>query len=120
MGAPMMTKNVIDPERRYLHKPIRYVQTDSKWKKLPMPDSQQLSGPIIQATVGDSVIVHFRNGMDSDMPLSLHTHNFIYNEENEGIWRADKPEDWPDAATAEGAIGPGEDFTYRWVAKKNP
>lgn len=118
MGAPMMTKDEIVPERRYLHKPIRYVRTDPTWKPLPMPDWQQLAGPIIRATVGDSVIVHFRNGPDSDLPLSLHTHNFVYNEENEGIWRADRPADWPDVGTAGGAIAPGEEFTYRWVAKE--
>lgn len=118
MGKAMMTKDEIAPERRYLHKAIRYIQMDSTWKALPMPDWQQLSGPILHATVGDSVIVHFRNGLDSDLPLSLHTHNFVYNEENEGIWRADKPADWPDAGTAGGAIKPGEEFTYRWVASE--
>lgn len=118
MGEPMMTKDVIHPERRFLHKPIRYVQTDSDWKKLPAPEWQQLSGPIVRATVGDSVIVHFRNGADSDMPLSLHTHNFVYDETNEGIWRADRPEEWPDLGTAGGVVAPGEEFTYRWVAKE--
>lgn len=118
MGKPMMTKDEITPVRRYLHRPIRYVQTDSNWNRLPMPEWQQLSGPILRATVGDSVIVHFRNDLDSDLPLSVHTHNFIYNEENEGIWRADRPEGWPDIGTAGGAIPPGEDFTYRWVAKE--
>ena len=118
LGAPSMTKDEITPERRYLHRPIRYVQTDSAGKILPMPDWQQLSGPILRATVGDSVIVHFKNGMDSDLPLSLHTHNFVYNEENEGIWRADRPKDWPDLGTAGGVVKPGDEFTYRWVAKE--
>lgn len=117
-GAPLMTKDSISPERRYLHRSIRYVRTDSAWNKVPMPEWQQLSGPILRATVGDSVLVHFRNGMDSDMPLSVHTHNFVYNEDNEGIWRADRPDGWPDAGTAGGALGPGEEFTYRWVAKE--
>lgn len=115
-GAPMMTRAEITPERRYLHRPIRYVRTDSEWNKLPLPSWQQLSGPILRATVGDSVIVHFRNGLDSDLPLSLHPHNLVYDEANEGIWRADKPEDWPDVGTAGGAIRPGEEFTYRWLA----
>lgn len=117
-GKPMMTRDPITPERRYLHKVIRYRLTDDKWNKLPMPEWQQLSGPLLHATVGDSVIVHFKNGEDADMPLSIHPHNVVYDEENEGIWRADKPEGWPDVATAGGAISPGAEFTYRWVAKE--
>lgn len=45
-----------------------------------MPQWQQLNGPILRATVGDSGIVHFKNGLDSDSPLSVHSHNFFYNE----------------------------------------
>jgi FtsP/CotA-like multicopper oxidase with cupredoxin domain len=115
-GSPRMTHDSIAPERRYLHRPIRYVRTDPDWKRLPAPEWQQLSGPVLRATVGDSIIVHFRNGTDSDLPLSIHPHNVVYDETNEGIWRADRPGDWPDEGTAGGAVAPGETFTYRWVA----
>jgi FtsP/CotA-like multicopper oxidase with cupredoxin domain len=116
-GKSMMTKDNIDPTRRYLYKAMRYVQTDSGWNPLPMPAWQRLSGPIIRATVGDSVIVHFKNNAATGMPLSMHPHNLIYDEANEGIWRADRPKDWPDAGTAGGAVKPGDEFTYRWKAE---
>lgn len=115
-GVAPMTNETIYPERRYLHQPIRYRLTDSNWNLLPMPDWQQLSGPIIRATVGDSVIVHFRNGDAVDMRLSIHPHNLLYDAANEGIWRADMPAEWPMVGTAGGAIHPGDEFTYRWVA----
>src|SRR4051812_7702456 len=56
MGESPMTKDVIDSSRRYLLKTIHYVQTDSLGNKYPEPEWQQLSGPIIRATVGDSVL----------------------------------------------------------------
>lgn len=115
-GVAHMTNETIYPQRRYLHQPIRYRLTDSNWNPLPTPEWQQLSGPVIRATVGDSVIVHFKNGDAVGMPLSMHPHNLLYDGDNEGIWRADKPEDWPAASTAGGAIEPGATFTYRWLA----
>jgi hypothetical protein len=92
-GEAMMTNDVVTPERRYLYKTIRYVQTDSQWNNMAQPEWQQLSGPIIRATVGDSVLVHFKNGMNSGMPLSIHPHNLVYSEANEGVWRKDRPKD---------------------------
>ncbi len=117
-GESPMTKDSIYPARRYLYKTIRYMQTDSQWAKLPQPEWQKLSGPIIRATVGDSVLVHFKNGTNTGLPLSIHPHNFIYDEANEGVWRKDKPEGWPDAGTAGGAVQPGSEFTYRWKAEE--
>jgi manganese oxidase len=117
-GESMMTKDVIHPERRYLYKTIRYVQTDSDGVKMAPPEWRQLSGPIISATVGDSVVVHFHNGDNTGMPLSMHPHNLIYNEENEGVWRKDRPKDWPDKGTAGGSVKPGDEFTYRWKAEE--
>ncbi len=117
LGKAMMTTDSIDPARRYLYRAMRYVRTDSVWKVLPVPSWQQLSGPIIRATVGDSVIVHFRNDPGSGMPLSMHPHNLLYDEANEGVWRADRPEGWPESGTAGGAVKPGGEFTYRWKAE---
>jgi FtsP/CotA-like multicopper oxidase with cupredoxin domain len=116
-GESMMTKDVISPERRYLFKTIRYVQTDSEWNPISRPDWQQLSGPIIRATVGDSVVVHFKNGNNTGMPLSIHPHNLVYDEANEGVWRKDRPLDWPDQGTAGGSVKPGDEFTYHWKAE---
>lgn len=117
-GISMMGADSIDPKRRYLHNVLRYVLTDSNWKPLPAPSWQGLSGPLIHAYVGDSVIVHFRNEEKADIPVSLHTHNFYYDEANEGAWRKDLPQGWPDGAVAGGAVSPGKQFTYRWVAKE--
>lgn len=118
LGRSMMTHDSITAQRRYLHRAIRYVQTDAEWRPLPQPDWQQLSGPLLRATVGDSMVVHFKNASDAGMPLSIHPHNEIYDEKNEGIWRADRPEDWPDLGTAGGAVNPGDTFTYRWKAEE--
>ena len=116
-GKAVMTTDSIDPARRYIYKAMRYVRTDSNWKALPEPEWQQLSGPIIRATVGDSVIVHFKNDASAGMPLSMHPHNLIYNEANEGVWRADRPGGWPEGGTAGGSVKPGEEFIYRWKAE---
>lgn len=117
-GKAMMSNDAILKERRYLYRTIRYVATDSNWNKSPMPEWQQLSGPIIRATVGDSVIVHFKNGENTGMPLSMHPHNLFYDEANEGVWRADRPEGWPEGGTAGGSVQPGQEFTYRWAARE--
>ncbi len=117
-GEAMMTNDIIYPERRYLYKTIRYVQTDSQWNVLPQPSWQQLSGPIIRATVGDSVIVHFKNGANTGMPLSMHPHNLVYDEANEGVWRKDRPKEWPEGGTAGGSVKPGDSFTYKWKAEE--
>ncbi|MEO6097402.1 MAG: multicopper oxidase domain-containing protein [Fibrobacteria bacterium] len=117
-GESMMTKDVIHPERRYLYKTIRYVQTESSGIPIKAPEWRQLSGPIISATVGDSVVVHFRNGANTGMPLSIHPHNLVYDEANEGVWRKDRPLVWPDNGTAGGSVQPGDKFTYRWKAEE--
>ncbi len=115
-GIAHMTGEAIHESRRYLHMALRYVATDSNWNPLPEPSWQMLSGPVIRATVGDSVIVHFKNGSNSGMPLSIHPHNVRYDAENEGVWRADMSEHWPEGETAGGSVQPGDVFTYRWVA----
>lgn len=116
-GFAPMTADAIDPARRYLYKAMRYVQTDPDWKPISAPEWRRLSGPIIRATVGDSVLVHFKNDETTGLPLSIHPHNLIYDEANEGIWRLDKPGGWPEAGIGGGAVGPGQEFTYRWKAE---
>ncbi len=116
LGEAPMSKTEIDSSRRYLNKAIRYVLTDSNWNPLPRPEWQQLAGPLLKAVVGDSLIVHFKNSSEAEIPLTIHPHNVIYNEANEGVWRNDRPESWPDLGTAGGQVMPGDEFVYRWIA----
>ena len=60
-----------------------------------------LPGPLIQATVGDEVIVHFTNGLEE--PTTIHWHGLRISDQMDGNPRIQAP------------VEPGESFTYRFV-----
>ena len=82
-----------------------------KQRIIRRPDSPEehlgLSGPIIRAEVGDTVVVHFRNATRFDN--SLHVHGFLYTKANEGTPYADGT---GSAEKADDAVPPGETYTY--------
>jgi len=59
-------------------------------------------GPLLQARVGDEIIVHFQN--DLDQPTTIHWHGLRISDAMDGTPRVQDP------------VAPGESFTYRFTA----
>lgn len=77
------------------------------------PEEEHLGilGPILRATVGDSIVVHFRN--NTPFPASVHPHGVFYTKSNEGAPYADGT-----IAKADDFVLPGDEYTYRWEVPK--
>jgi manganese oxidase len=70
-----------------------------------------IPGPTLHAEVGDTVVVHFRNGLKerTGQALTMHPHGVKYNPEYDGVYLGD-------FTRAGGFIEPGAEFTYTWEA----
>ncbi|MCB0827947.1 MAG: multicopper oxidase domain-containing protein [Solirubrobacterales bacterium] len=64
-----------------------------------------IPGPLIDATVGDTVVVHFRNQVP--VPVTMHPHGLFYSNEMDGAYKGY----WTDPG---GFVQPGREFTYVW------
>jgi len=64
-----------------------------------------MPGPTIEATVGDTVVVHFRNRCP--VPVTMHPHGLFYSNEMDGAYKGY----WTDPG---GFVQPNRDFTYVW------
>ena len=71
--------------------------------------SAGLVGPLIRATAGDRILVHFRN-LDLDAPHSMHFHGVDYRPSSDGAYL-------PGFSGPDGKVDPGEDHTYRLHAR---
>jgi len=60
-------------------------------------------GPVIQASVGDSIVVVFKN--NAGFPYSIHAHGVFYKKESEGAAYNN---------STVGIVQPGETYTYHW------
>ncbi|HSJ85615.1 MAG TPA: multicopper oxidase domain-containing protein [Anaerolineales bacterium] len=88
--------------------------TDVSFSTLkPIPAKWQhkgILGPVIQAEVGDTIVVTFKN--NTRFPASMHPHGVFYNKNSEGAayddgtGGADKNDD---------AVPPGGTVTYTWL-----
>jgi FtsP/CotA-like multicopper oxidase with cupredoxin domain len=105
-------KNLVMPEmglgvwgKKTTYTKYRYLQyTDASYsKEVPQPEWMGILGPQLQAEVGDTFKVHFKNM--ADKPLSMHPHGVRYDEDNDGA----------DHRGAGGMIAPGKSYTYTWV-----
>ena len=68
----------------------------------------RMPGPILEAEVGDLLVVHFRNADESLIQaITMHPHGVKYNPEYDGAYLGN-------FTRAGGFIAPGEEFTYRW------
>jgi manganese oxidase len=67
-------------------------------------------GPMIRATVGDSIRFVFKN--NTTHPLSVHAHGVFYDKASEG---APYNDGTSGAATRDDAVPPGHVYTYRWA-----
>lgn len=76
-------------------------------------DNDGIPGPTIHATVGDRVILHFRN-LDRAyrMPHSVHVHGFQYQPSSDGAFI-------PFVSGRDGAVPYGQTYTYRFRAGPN-
>jgi FtsP/CotA-like multicopper oxidase with cupredoxin domain len=69
-----------------------------------------MPGPTVEAEVGDTVVVHFRNADERfGQALTVHPHGINYNPEHDGTYLGN-------FTRAGGFIAPGEEFTYVWEA----
>src|SRR3954454_7178423 len=65
-----------------------------------------MPGPTFEGEVGDTIVVHFRNGDEKfEQPLTVHPHGVRYNPEYDGAYLGD-------FTRAGGFVAPGEEFTY--------
>ncbi|HVZ19478.1 MAG TPA: multicopper oxidase domain-containing protein [Vicinamibacterales bacterium] len=69
-----------------------------------------LLGPLIRATVGDTVVVVFRN--DSHIFCNMHPHGLAYTKASEGALYDDGTSG---EAHADDLIAPGQSHTYVWT-----
>jgi hypothetical protein len=71
----------------------------------------RIPGPTLYAEVGDTLVVHFRNGLEDryGQAVTMHPHGVKYNPEYDGVYLGD-------FTRAGGFIEPGEEFTYTWEA----
>jgi FtsP/CotA-like multicopper oxidase with cupredoxin domain len=70
-----------------------------------------IPGPTLYAEVGDTLVVHFRNGLSekTSQALTMHPHGVKYNPDYDGVYLGD-------FTRAGGFIAPGDEFTYTWEA----
>ena len=66
-------------------------------------------GPLIEAEVGDTVIVHFRNKLKA--PVTVHPHGIFYSNEMDGTYKGK----WTDPG---GFVQHNRTFTYVWEARE--
>src|SRR5262249_59523971 len=74
------------------------------------PDNPGITGPLIQAEVGDKILVHFQN-LDTlfNRPHSMHFHGVHYHPGSDGAYV-------PGFSGPGANVKPGQSFTYRLVA----
>jgi FtsP/CotA-like multicopper oxidase with cupredoxin domain len=70
-------------------------------------DTLGMLGPVIRATVGDTIKVVFKN--NTSYPASIHPHGVFYQKNAEGAPYADGT-----TAKADDAVPPGATYTYNW------
>jgi FtsP/CotA-like multicopper oxidase with cupredoxin domain len=68
----------------------------------------RIPGPVIQATEGQTVAVHFQNQVD--VPVTMHPHGIFYANEMDGAYKGK----YTDPG---GFVQPGRTFTYVWDAR---
>ena len=77
---------------------------DPKWTHLG------ILGPALQAEVGDTFKVTFKN--NTPFPASMHPHGVLYTKANEGAGYADNS---ADADKADDSVATGATYTYTWA-----
>jgi manganese oxidase len=97
---------------RYIKSLYREYTDDTFTTLKPRPDKWShlgLLGPVIQAEVGDLIVVHFKN--NTPFPTSLHPHGVFYEKSSEGALYNDGTSG---ADKGDDAVPPGGTYTYTW------
>ena len=77
------------------------------------PHEQGIVGPLIRGRVGDSFVVHFRNGDTRfDRPHSMHFHGVHYRFGSDGSYI-------PGFSGPGADVRPGQTYTYRFTAGRD-
>jgi FtsP/CotA-like multicopper oxidase with cupredoxin domain len=113
-GQDVIEGRQVAPEQRTLDAVVYRAYTPG-WRK-PLPnraasgDNDGMPGPLIEARVGDTVIIHFRNeDRVHRNPHSIHTHAFTYAPGSDGAFI-------PQISGPGGNVPVGRSFTYRLKA----
>lgn len=106
--------NGVDRIGSVYKKAIYREYTDGSFSTLkPRPPEWEhlgVLGPLIRATVGDTIEVHFKNR--TTRPISIHPHGVFYDKADEGTPYAD---DTSGADKADDAVPPGATYVYHWA-----
>lgn len=121
MGSMLNTKIYTEKTNltlgRVFTKVIYREYTNNEFSKLK-PRSQEEShlgilGPLIRATVGDTIIVFFRN--NARFPFSMHPHLVVYDKMNEGAPYFDNSTKMSNSTEFDGnSVPPGMTWRYVW------
>ncbi len=68
-----------------------------------------IPGPLIEAEVGDAVVVNFQNAVDA--PVTIHPHGIFYSEDMDGAYKGRHTDPG-------GFVQPKQTFQYVWEARE--
>jgi FtsP/CotA-like multicopper oxidase with cupredoxin domain len=106
-GTDPMTGETYDPAKTTMQTAIFRRFTPDFRNQLPSA-GYGLVGPVIQAQVGDTILVHFKN-FDPSKPHSMHFHGVHYEATSDGAYI-------PNISGPGADVKPGQTFTYRLEA----
>ena len=69
----------------------------------------QIPGPLLEAEIGDTIVVHFRN--HTRVPVTMHPHGIFYSRDMDGTYAGAY-------TTPGGFVQHGATFTYVWEARE--
>jgi manganese oxidase len=96
----------------YLKSLYRQYNDGTFQHRAPIPPQWQhlgMLGPVIQAEVGDTIVVHFKN--NTPFPTGMHPHGVRYAKDSEGALYNDGTSG---KDKADDAVPPGQTHTYIW------
>jgi FtsP/CotA-like multicopper oxidase with cupredoxin domain len=106
-GTDPMLGTTFDPAKTTMQTAI-YRRFTADFKNQLPPAGYGLVGPVIQAQVGDTIIVHFKN-FDPNNPHSMHFHGVHYEVDSDGAYI-------PNISGPGADVKPGQTFTYKLEA----
>lgn len=84
-----------------------YRQYTKGWGK-PIGEPS-MPGPVLEATVGDTLVVNFRNRVN--VPVTVHPHGVFYTEDSDGAYKGKYTQPG-------GFVKPGKTFRYVWDCRE--
>ena len=106
-GTDPMLGTTFDPAKTTMQTAI-YRRFTADFKNQLPPAGYGLVGPVIQAQVGDTIVVHFKN-FDPNNPHSMHFHGVHYEVDSDGAYI-------PNISGPGADVKPGQTFTYKLEA----